>query len=344
MTARVRGNALPETALVMALVLLLLSAAIQTAMAAYVQVSADGAAFASAHSTVQHYGAPNAATDPTVTTLAQTIAHSIFSHIKTTDVAVKNPDNASLETTVTEHVSGFTLLPGSPATFTVTGRDVEAQQPIGPTGGNLLGFQNLPKLPGSTTNCPSLTGSSSLLGTTGANLAANLSAISSQSSNLNKVLGDFDGLLTPINNVLGGTSFATNVTSSVTGAVSAVLTGPLLMPLVSQVTALLVGPTGPVGSVVTSVLQTVVNQAIAGVAPTQASITSMLVTPLITALNNTLGPVLGLLLSSVVTPLANAIAANLVTTIFNPLITPLTKIAGDHSLTSTLLNGSCAAS
>ena len=342
MTARFsRGNALPETALVMSLVLLLLSAAVQTAMAAYVQVSADGAAFESAHATVQHYGAPNAATDPTVAVLAQTVAHGIFSHIKTTDVTVKNPDNASLESTVTETVPGFTLLPGSPATFKVTGRDVEAQQPIGATGGNLLGFQNLPKLPGSTTACPSLTGASSLLGATGSTL--NQTAINNlvnQTSNINKVLGDYNGLLTPLNKVIGGTSFANNLTSSITGAVSSVL-GPL-NPLLGSVTAALVGTNGPVANVVTSVLQTVVNQALAGTAPTASSITSMLITPLVTALNATLGPILGLLLGSIVTPLATAIANNLVTTIFQPLIAPLTTIAGDHSVTSTLLNGPCS--
>jgi hypothetical protein len=330
---RNRGNALPETALILSLVMLLLSAAVQTAMAAYVQVSADGAAFVSAHATVQHYGAPNVSASPGVTTLAQTIAHSVFSHIKTTDVTVKNPDNASLETTVTEHVSGFTLLPGSPATFTVTGRDVEAQQPIGPVGGNLLGFQNLPKLPGSTTNCPSLTGSSSLLSSTASTLNNNLTTLSNQSSNLNKVLGDFDGLLTPLNSVLGGTSFVSNVTNAITGALASI-PNPLGLLSLPGVNTLLT----PVTNVVTSVLQTVVNQALSGVAPTASSISSLLVTQL----NSTLGPILGVLLSGILSPLVNAIASNLMTSIFTPLIAPLDTIAGDHSITSTLLNGSCS--
>jgi hypothetical protein len=335
-----RANALPETALVLSLVMLLLSAAIQSAAAAYTEISADGAAFVSAHGAVQHYAAPNVAASPGIATLAQTIAHNVFNRIRTTDVTVKNPDNASFESTVTESVPGFTLLPGSPATFTITGRDVEAQQPIGPVGGNLLGFQNLPTLPGST-KCPSLTGSSSLLGNTGSTINSTaLTALGSQTSGLNKVLGDTNGLMTALNSVLGGTSFATAITSSVTGALTSSL-GGLLSGLLAPATNALTGTSGPVGTAVTNVLQSITTSALAGTAPTASSISSALATALLGPVTSALGAVSALLLPLVST-IVNAIVANLMASIFTPLIAPLTAVAGDHSTASTLLNGPCS--
>jgi hypothetical protein len=329
----VRGTALPETALVITLVLMMLYGAVQTALLGYSQMSADGAAFEAAHTTVAKYGAPNAATDATVASYAKNIATTVFDRIKPTDVtSVTNPNCSTLQTTVTKTMPGFPFVPGAPKTFTVTGRDIEAQTAICASQSDLLGFSNVPPLPGN----PGCFGLSTALNSTGNSLSNALQDATTKSNQLKEVLGDLDGLLSliqPLFNTSNGTSpIVGTITNDVQKILGPLLSG-LLAPLLNTVTSAILS-----NNVVTQVLQDVVNEALSGVTPTVSDITGRLVS----ALSNVLGPILGGVLGALLNPLLQQLATALTNDIFNPLLPTLTKIAGDHSIVSGLIDGSCS--
>ncbi len=117
-----RANAVPETALVIALVLLVLFGAVQQAIFAFYQVSADGASFMGAQKAVALKGA--AATQSN----AQNIAASLFTRIAKSSViaaAGTSPSGQPLfETDVVTSVPTLSL-PGFPATIPIQSRTVE---------------------------------------------------------------------------------------------------------------------------------------------------------------------------------------------------------------------------
>lgn len=114
---KMRGVALPETALVIGLSMLVILGAAQMTLIGYSQVAADGAAFTAAHSLAAN---PSAAANGT------TAAISVFPQFIASNFTTPSPATANIsQSQVTKSVGGFTLLPGGRATFNVRGSDVE---------------------------------------------------------------------------------------------------------------------------------------------------------------------------------------------------------------------------
>jgi hypothetical protein len=118
MNARnVRGVALPETALVIGLSMLVILGAAQMTLIGYSQVAADGAAFTAAHAR---------AANPSAAANGSTAAISVFPQFIASNFTTPSPGTANIsQSQVTKSVGGFTLLPGGRATFNVRGADVE---------------------------------------------------------------------------------------------------------------------------------------------------------------------------------------------------------------------------
>lgn len=116
---RIRGTALPETALTIGLSLLLVLGAAQMAVIGYTQLSADGAAFIAAHAQAQNPAANG-----------QTVAHGVFSNVDVGDFTSPSPLPSMVPMNVAKSVAGFSLMPGLASTYSVTGKDVE----YAPTG------------------------------------------------------------------------------------------------------------------------------------------------------------------------------------------------------------------
>ncbi|MDE2481743.1 MAG: pilus assembly protein [bacterium] len=114
MRALHRGTALPETALVIGISLVVVLGAVQAAIVGYSQISTDGAAFVAAH------------------TLALDAAVSAPSVVATAlpnfapDGIVTSAVNGNIEqATVTKRVDGFMMLPGLASSYQLTGADAE---------------------------------------------------------------------------------------------------------------------------------------------------------------------------------------------------------------------------
>ena len=112
MTRGTRGAALPETAILLSMVLMVLLAAVQLSVIGFSQATADGAAFVAAHTE-----AVNASAD------GSAVARSIFPAVGR-DVTVTN--GASTTTAVASLTAGgLLLLPGAPSSYVISGGDVE---------------------------------------------------------------------------------------------------------------------------------------------------------------------------------------------------------------------------
>ena len=117
---RLRGNAVPETALIMATVLLVLFGFIQVATAEFYQISADGATFVGAHDAV--------AKNPTAPAIAdaKTSIKAAFSKLvaNAAGVTTTAAGKSAFETDVTTTIPGVTgFANGKP--ITLVSRDVE---------------------------------------------------------------------------------------------------------------------------------------------------------------------------------------------------------------------------
>ncbi len=108
-----RGVALPETALMIGLALMLILGATQIAILSVTQLSADGGAFVAAHML---------AAEPTSSPLAT--VQSIFPGIKAGNLSASNAGQNLEQATVTTSAGGFSL-PGFPSSFPITGSDLE---------------------------------------------------------------------------------------------------------------------------------------------------------------------------------------------------------------------------
>jgi hypothetical protein len=109
-----RGTALPETALVIGVSLLVILGAAQMTLIGYSQVGADGAAFVAAHSV-----AVNPSANGTTT------ATSVFGQFAAANFTTPSPVPNVIQSQVSKNVGGFTLLAGGRATFNVRGADRE---------------------------------------------------------------------------------------------------------------------------------------------------------------------------------------------------------------------------
>lgn len=107
------GAALPETALILSVALIVLFGASQMAVIGFTQAAADGASFVGAHAL---------AIDPAAS--APSVIQSIFPQFKSTDVAAPGSTTNFQSQTVSKTVDGFPLQQLSP-TYTITGSDIE---------------------------------------------------------------------------------------------------------------------------------------------------------------------------------------------------------------------------
>ncbi|HEY9180228.1 MAG TPA: hypothetical protein VIO32_05880 [Candidatus Baltobacteraceae bacterium] len=111
---RMRGTALPETALTIGLALLLVLGAAQMALIGYTQVSADGAAFVAAHTQAQNPSANGVSA-----------ATGVFNNFNSSNFSTPSPSPSLVPYSVSKTMSGFSLMPGLASTYSVTGKDVE---------------------------------------------------------------------------------------------------------------------------------------------------------------------------------------------------------------------------
>jgi hypothetical protein len=186
-----RGNALPETALVVSLALLLLLGAVQQAILGFDQIAADGASFMGAEKSVQLRGGSASLAD------AQAVVAALFPKVTQSDVTIAQSTSgqALFETDVSEQVSTFHV-PGMqmPSSITIQSRDVEAAVPSStPTPGiPALCYQ----VAGSTSTTPTFNlGLSSVLNSsTGvistSTITAHYNTLASVSSSLTKITTD----------------------------------------------------------------------------------------------------------------------------------------------------------
>jgi Flp pilus assembly protein TadG len=120
---RSRGNALPETALVMPLLILVVYGLIEITLTAFYQLSADGASFMGAQKSVALEGAGANLSS------ARTIATNIFSHVASGDVGVATPgpsstSSAVFETNVSKTIANIGV-PGFPQYQAIQSRTIE---------------------------------------------------------------------------------------------------------------------------------------------------------------------------------------------------------------------------
>lgn len=114
MRALTRGTALPETALVLGIALIMILGAVQSTVIGYSQVSADGAAFVAAHTTAID-GAAN----------APTVVASAFPDLNPNAIATAQPSPDLQQATVSKSVDGFLMVPGLASSYQLNGSDVE---------------------------------------------------------------------------------------------------------------------------------------------------------------------------------------------------------------------------
>ena len=127
MSNSTRGTALPETAIVLSLVLLLLLGTIQLTVIGFTQSTADGAAFVAAHT--NSIGA---------TTSAASVAQSAFP-IVGTNVAL-SATSSTVQAVTSLTTGGLLLVPGGASSYSIFGGDVEPLFSGGSGGSQNFGF------------------------------------------------------------------------------------------------------------------------------------------------------------------------------------------------------------
>lgn len=108
-----RGAALPETALVLGLSLVLMLGAVQSTILGYSQVSADGAAFVAAHSTAINSSASGSS-----------VVASVFPNFSPDSVNV-SAGTGTQQATISKTVDGFIMIPGLASSYQLNGADTE---------------------------------------------------------------------------------------------------------------------------------------------------------------------------------------------------------------------------
>jgi hypothetical protein len=255
----VRANALPETVLVISLVLTVLFGIVEMALIAFFQISADGASFMGAQKSVAFQGGAANLTS------AQQIATGIFSHVASGEVSVATPlpaatSGALFETDVTKTAPNIGIA-GFPHTLPIQSRTVE------------------PGVAASTSTGPIAFCSSTVGGSSVFSLANSVNGIAGVTPIVNDATGavNASALTSHLTDLTGVSSGVGLVQSGLTGLSSA-LTTIAGLPLVGSL----------VGGILNSVLnlvQPVLNSALAGTATTSQ------ISTLGTALTTLLGPI-----------------------------------------------------
>ena len=113
----IRAAALPETAIVLSFVLMVMYGAMQIALYGFAQASADGAAFVAANAV-----ANNSSKDPA------TLGAATFPGVKPGAISTKLQGNTVIAQASTT-MPGLPLVPGMPSSLTISGSDIEANAP-----------------------------------------------------------------------------------------------------------------------------------------------------------------------------------------------------------------------
>jgi hypothetical protein len=259
-----RANALPETVLVLSLVLTVLFGIVEMALIAFFQISADGAAFMGAEKSVALDGVSASLAS------AQQIATSVFSHVNANEVSVATPGPTStspalFETDVTKTAPNIGLA-GFPHSLPIQARTVEpgvasgtSQGPINfcsKTSGGSAVFSIANSVNGATGSLTPIVND-----TTG---AVNASALVSH-------VNDLQGVVSGLGSVQSG---LTTLSSTLTTIASLPIVGALVSGLLNSILNL---------------VQPVLNGALAGTASTSQ------ITSLGTSLTTVLSPIVTLL-------------------------------------------------
>lgn len=132
-----RANMIPETALVLSLVLLVLFGLIQLSLITYAQAAGDAAAFVGGHSVIQTKANASSADTSTVRALIA----NVFPHLAITNASVTNPTSNTLETDIMQSPAQFAFpLTGTPIAVAQNSRSVEARQGSTATGDQLTNY------------------------------------------------------------------------------------------------------------------------------------------------------------------------------------------------------------
>jgi hypothetical protein len=110
----VRASVLPETAMVISVILMLLYGSMQIALYGFGQVSADGAAFVAA----------NAVSNKSAVAPA-TLAASIFPGIAASNISTNTSAPNVVVAQASSSMPGLPFVPGMPSSFTMSGADIE---------------------------------------------------------------------------------------------------------------------------------------------------------------------------------------------------------------------------
>lgn len=113
----IRAAALPETAIVLSFVLMVMFGAMQIALYGFAQASADGAAFVAANAV-----ADNSSHDPAI------LGSATFPGVKASAISTKLQGNTVVAQASTT-MPGLPFVPGMPSSLTISGADIEANAP-----------------------------------------------------------------------------------------------------------------------------------------------------------------------------------------------------------------------
>lgn len=117
----IRGSTLPETAMMLAISLLLLLGILQLGIIGWTQSSAQAAAFVAAHAiSIDPQGSQSGDQ-----ALAQSVIASPFPNVLPGDLNVSYPNGASVQVTVDKAPGGLLMVPNSAAAVAVRGVDIE---------------------------------------------------------------------------------------------------------------------------------------------------------------------------------------------------------------------------
>jgi hypothetical protein len=232
-----RGSALPETALVMPLAMLVLYGLVQISLTTFYQLSADGASFAGAQKSVALDGAAASLTT------ARTIATGLFTHVASADIGVATPGPAStasavFETSVSKTVAGLGV-PGFPTTQSIQSRVVEpgvgSATSLGPihfcakTTGGAQAFSLANTVNGVQSGVTPIVNETTGAINTSALTAhiADLQGVATGLSGIQSALAQLNSALTQIAQLPGGNTLVNGVLNTALSAVQPVLNSAL---------------------------------------------------------------------------------------------------------------------
>jgi hypothetical protein len=309
-----RANALPETAFVMALALIVVFGCIQVALAGFDQLNADGAAFMGAHSAVAQD--PSSPSGP----YANQVGQSVFPHTASNAQTISNPTTDTTESVFRQTFSTMAFSRFLDSGFLTTSRIIEPSVPSpGPLNGMQLPYSSTACIESKINTVSGTTGKSpiglpaiSSLTTTSSSGAIDLSS-SELTSEIGSRVTLFDNLAAE-----ESTAFQTDI-PNVGTAVSALLSLPVLSLLKPTLQTLL-------QTTLDSDLSTALDQAFAGGGTAVTGLSST-----ISALETTLNVTLGLLdTGAVATDVANLDSA------LSKVVTDITTLSGYESQVNAL--------